>query len=131
MDGTWTEIVTRFVNMCNELCWVGSLKDRQIFLDSSEPFLDREKQPLLALRHAEMLANLCTDTDRAGKAVRLLEEAIKWAKNLKEPRREVNAQLGTLVILLSGIMHVSGQVERSHEIMHSLRPPGCPEPFST
>jgi hypothetical protein len=108
--------------MCTEACWFSSIKDRQIFLNSSEPFLDREKQPLLALRHAEMLANLYTDTNRAEKAVRLLEDTIKWAKGLKEFSPQVNARLGTLLIKLSDVMAVSGQVEQSHGVMHSWRP---------
>jgi tetratricopeptide (TPR) repeat protein len=122
IDGTWKEIATPFVNMCKGACWFSSIKDRQIFLDSCEPFLDREKQPLLTLGHAEMLANLYTDTNRAEKAVRLLEDTMKWAKELKESSPQVNAQLGTLFIKLSDIMAVSGQVEQSHEIMHSWRP---------
>jgi hypothetical protein len=122
IDGTWKEIVTPFVNMCKGACWFSSIKDRQVFLNSSEPFLDREKQPLLALGHAEMLVNLYIDIKRAEKAVTLLEDTIKWAKELKEPSPQVNAQLGTLFIKLSDVMAVSGQVEQSHEVMHSWRP---------
>lgn len=122
IDGTWKEIATPFVNMCKEACWFSSIKDRQIFLTSSEPFLDRERQPLLALRHAELLANLYTDTNRAEKAVRLLKDTIKWGKELKESSPQVNAQLGTLFIKLSDVMAVSGQVQQSHEVMHSWRP---------
>lgn len=122
LDKTWEEIVTPFISMCNEACWVGDLNSRQIFLDSSEPFLDREKQPLLALRHAEVLTNLYTNTRRHDKAVTLLENTRKWAKELRTPSPEFNAQLGTLVIQLSGIMAVSGQIEKSHEVMQSWRP---------